>query len=737
MGSALLGALCLALLGCESVDQPTQNPEAAAPTQPRLSLADVADAIDPGTQPPLSASLPPWAFSVLGLPATPTISPAELLEFSRKEQAAFEARLEQGGNDASLVMALHGVARATVMAEQAAAAGTPDADTLARLERTYAAINVPQLMGNRSVFGQFIMLFAQMATSDGGDPNAFPIQEFAGLVQGSVQSAGALHLHTVAQLLRTAPDHEAVPTALLEVAETAELHHDMAVELVQLALERRGPDATDSERLDAARVCYRALDLACGDAALEAAKAGQPKADTLSNVEYHAELAHRIVALDGENEPSARIERARAELALGRHKTAEAAFEALRKELPNDARPVAGLAKHRIETEFDFAGAHAIIDGTDARENADVEYYELAIGTRAMAALADIAPLFVQGRGAEASRALRDVFARTRADLEGFAALGDDDAVYLRFVLDLGEAALTQFEKTGSVDVADLGQLAQRASKLHSTIPNNPHAYRLLMSLALFEPDKAQAVAAARVDPPDDALAIRRVRALCDLAISWNDPALAREAHEAAARLPSTDANALAVRADAALVAKQLANVGAWPQLGVYEQLIEEPVDTSDARAINNLAVVAWHLDKRDQAREFWTAASNLAEGHRDVARLNLLATAPDAGSASALAAVQALAAETETPGVGVVALAWARAWSKGKKAQKAADAALKAAVDEAAAKATAVAPPNPYAGVLLEGTLQAGLGYAVKTGLQIELDSQGVAWAILVPEQP
>ena len=41
---------------------------------------------------------------------------------------------------------------------------------------------------------------------------------------------------------------------------------------------------------------------------------------------------------------------------------------------------------------------------------------------------------------------------------------------------------------------------------------------------------------------------------------------------------------------------------------------------------------------------------------------------------------------------------------------------------------------PDPYAGLLLQGTLKASFAYTTQQGLQIQLDASGRPWAVMAP---
>ena len=707
-------------------------PEAAAPQGP--TLADYAAQIDPGPQPMLTEGLPPWMFEMLGLEASPADPADALLRRSAKEQAEFDAKLKAGIDDnVGVVLAIRSIARSVVLAEQAAAKGGTDAETLARLERVYAAVDVPMLAGDRNAFGTFITLFAEAAAAEGAGPSdAGQLQQLAGVVQAAVRAAGPLHRHTVAELVRSAPEHPAVPTALLAAAKAKRgTEEAWPVAVARLAV---NASSSPEQQLDLARVCYAALEVDCGDQALAAA--GNAKG--IEGVRESGALAKRIVALADASDLEPRLERARAQLALGRFAAARAELEALRRAAPNDARPVAGLAKLAIETELDFIGASKIIDDAGPLQNADEAYYEIALGTRATAAMATTIPQAMSGDRERTAAMLRPVLERTQRDAEGYAALGNPDGRFLSLVLDVGESLLDQYVETGAPSLRAIGDLTSRIVALQSQIPDHGHTYRLLMSATVFEPDRARAIAAAGVlapgGPEHDALSLRRARALCDLAVTWTDAELAGQCLQEAQTLARSQESML-MGADATLTVAQLSGRASWVTVAeTYDALLDDDMTPEDARALNNVAMALWQLGKHETAINAWNLSAQLATEWADVPQLNLALARTADGSPEAIAAVQAFTNEGGAPGVKLVALAWLKAWAKGKKAKTAAEAALAAAIESEAASAMRPTAPDPYAGLLLQGTLKASFAYTTQQGLQIQLDASGRPWAVMAP---
>lgn len=736
----LAAAFGLSLFGCRPNPELAELPgvDDAPAAAPSLSVQDYAAAMDPGPQPMLTEGVPPWMFSTIGLSPSPTDSPRMLLRRSKEAREEFEAKLEAGiADNVSMVMAIRSIACAVVLAEQAAAAGERDAETLAQLERAYAAIDVPLLAGDRNAFGQFVTLFAQAAAADGADlTDARQLQDLAALVQGAVRAAGPLHRHTVAELVRRAPDDDAVPTALLAAANARRGTSDSwPLPVAKLAIETRGEGASGPEQLDLARVCFAALDLACGDAALAKASA----AKGYEGVVESGALAKRIVELDGATGVEERVERARAHLELGRHEAAKEDFETLRKESPKDARPVAGLAKLAIETELDFIGASRMIDAAGELENGDEDYYEISIGTRATAAMADTVPRAISGDRAATGRTLEPLLQRMQSDAKAYAALGNEDGRFLVLVFDVAATLLEQYVATGAPSLGDVKGLTGRIMELQSQIPKHAHAYRLLMTASLFERDRSKAVAAVGVvapgGPQSDVLALRHARALCDLALTWSDGPLAEQCMQEVERMPRSLPQ-MQLHADSLLTVVQLTGKVSWLVVGkAYEALLEDNMTPGDARALNNVAMALWEMGNRETALNAWRLSAQVADDYGGVPQLNLVLAKAELEGTKPEAAVRGFTGESREPGVKLVALAWLEAWAKGKKAKKAAGDALRAAIEDASNSAMRPTPPDPHSGLLLQGTLQASFSYTARQGLDIRLDASGLPWAVFAPE--
>lgn len=722
-------------MGCAprpgEVEPPWAEPEDAEDA----ALIELLDSLDPGPQPALIDDLPDWMFDLLGLEARPTQTAEELLAASAREQASYDELLEGGlGDPARMVMAIRALARAVALAEQGAAADGRSPAALARLERAYLALDIPMFAGGQNGFTQFTNMFLQAAAAEEAiSLDAQRAQATYARVQSSVAAAQVLHRRVTVELARAAPKHEALPEALMAEAGLHRANGEAwPVELATMAMQRRGSAATPEQQLELARVCYASLELACGDSALAAAR----NAEGIDGVRKEGKVAARIVALADAQEFEPRLERARAQIELGRLGPARSEFEALRAQAPRDARPVAGLAKLKIEESLDFLGANAILEEAGPLENGDVEYYEISIGVRASAAVASVLPKFVSSTPEQVGELLRPLAEDMRRDAAALAALGNEDGRFLVFVFDIAQRLLDQFLAGEELSLDALPDLTDRVAALQRELPRHDHSYRLLMSATLFEHDLPTATRAVQVAAPSgpeaEALEQRRVRAVCDLATAWSDVELARACAEGASSQPP----ASELGQDAALIAAQLGAGVQWGEVAArHESALSPEGSARDARHLNNLGLAMWKVGAREAAMQAWSVAATSDDDHRDVPALNLMIAQAEPGSPESRSALQSFTTAEATAGVRLTALTWFEAWAESPRERKLARDRLRGALEAERAKKIRAPTPDPHSGLVLEGALQLSLGYATQEGLQIELDASGRPWGILTPE--
>ncbi|MEM9453788.1 MAG: hypothetical protein AAGF11_06385 [Myxococcota bacterium] len=773
--SRVLGqlGLGLAIAACSrsgrEAPPPPRPPEATA-TAPAEgsgpSVAQIAEAIDPGPRPALTVELPPWLADALGV-ADMSGDASTLLAASRAELERFEGLSRAGGGDAGLpgVVAL---ARALALAERAG--GTVEqapVEVLLVLEKVYRLMDMPVLARDRNVFGQMLAAFAATLTKDGQAQDSEMIGHLAQLVRGALQGAGPLHRRTVAALLRTQPDHPDVPQILGRLgSKIIDQDEALAVGVLQRSLSMRGTTATAAHWLDLAVVCHRALDVSCGREALARAEAlagiaepgAEPVADStadagadealtkrLHRARTMASSARRAVELRDAAGLDDRLERGRALADLQRFGEARALFEQLMRHHPDDARPVVGLAKVVLSDGLDFMAAAELVDRAAPRDHLDRDWYELTIGVRATMLIYYMLPQLADRKPAEIFDALRSPLIQIRADIEALEQLGADEGRVLRFAYDLGMEAWPKSQAEGTEALRAMTRtLLARTRALAGEVPGSLHAYTLMLAAAEFSEDRRAALAVLDVEPPAEhaeALASRRALAALDLVAAW----------DAAERVPDMlrlldaidgEQRPRALRRaviDGHVIARRLGRgQSSWAELERrYRALLGQPGAEADALLLNNLAVVVAEQGRSEQALALWTQAEKSAKPEaQDLPRLNAravrLALAPgDSGPArDDRAELQRLARDGKAVEVRLLAQAWLVATASGSARRKAERALRRAAADEAAKNFRPRNLPG-RGGVILRGTVQVGLSYSSIRGMELELDMVGVPWLV------
>lgn len=769
--SSCFSLALLAVVACRVAQAPAEPSEVAAvpsaPTQDaRASLGDIADAIDPGPLDPITDGLPGWLLSAIGVPSPLPGDAAELQRRADEEWRAFETS-GPGQTEAQQLATFLALARSVVYAEQAAARGPASVATLVRLERAYDMIDAPMLAGQRGFFQTMFQMFVQAAATEGHIQEAAAVQQLSDAVFAAVREAGDLHARTLAQLLREGPEHESVPQALLRgAANRIGVDDALAVRMVKAAVEHLGDDADPAPLARASTLCFQALDPGCGEAMLaraedrvakqakagagadatQAAEEAEKEAEKVANAIAGAKSNRDLVVAAGASEDASfddRVAAARALMDLGRHDDALRAYEALRRESPKDARPVTGLARHAIATRLDMQAAIAIIDAAGEVDNADEDYYAIAIGTRATGMLYDVLPKVVaESPGMDQIVAvLMPMLDDLRRDILALEKLGDSNGAFLHFVFDIGMEGLAAVQ-TGAEGAAVpvLRGSLKRTMDLQAQIPDNPHAYTLMLAALQFCDDRGLTTqAAARAAPGEGeaktTLQVRRLQALIDMAATWADADASAALLAAIAELDGKelgDAPKL-VLADAHATYARLGHAEAWDAvLARYEELIGDPAAATDARALNNYGVALQARGRTKDAIVVLERAFAVAEP--DVAgmpALNLQATrqGPDA-----VAVLEAIVAANKDAGTTRAALMWLVSVAKDRAQRKAYAADLKSR--QAEARKTDLRPVvlPTEAAVVLAGNLQVNVGYATLSGLQIQIDGASTPWLIVAP---
>jgi hypothetical protein len=383
-GLVLFGFAALACTGARTFDSDAGKPPQAAPMRAgdvdRMALAD---AIDPGVRPPLSADVPAFLLDAIALPRPMPQDPDELVALAAAELDAFGAVGPSKDLRQSLAVVM-GLARGVVLAERAVELGSRDTTTLSVLERLYDAIDAPMIANDRAFFPQMMQLFVQASAASGHIADDAGVEAFSKVVFGTLERAGPAHRHAVAELLRTSDDPNVVADALKRVAPKLREDDDaLAVRVMRASVALRGDTMQPEHWVALADLCYAALDVPCGEEAARRAEAGAHTLDgeartrfdtSIASTRTRAKNAGIAIAERDAAGLDARSSQARALLDLGRHRDAEGAYERLRADFPREAGPVAGLARHAIVSRFDLVGASRVIEAAGPVEHADREY---------------------------------------------------------------------------------------------------------------------------------------------------------------------------------------------------------------------------------------------------------------------------------------------------------------------------------------------------------------------------
>ncbi len=692
---ALWFALSVAA-GC-AIRIPVDEPVWAVDRGPAVSrdpvLDALADAIDPGPQAPLRAGMPvSWLVGVDQ--AVPGEDPRVVAE--QDLRVALLAWRESGpatGEGAVLA----GLARAVARAEALASTGTLHPELMVTLLAVYAAIEA------------------------GG-----PDDRHAGLDD---DAARRLLRHHAARLLRRHAEHPGVPDVLTALADAAAREQDFtrAAELQQLAVQRLGERAGPESQLALASACYRALALACGDAAIR--RAGSEA--EVAEVVWLGDQARAALASSGDA-LEVRLERLQYLTALGRWRDAEAGYTAVVKTAPDDARPRVGLAGLALlRGEPDAALVH--LQQSRALGHRDRGYHELAIAL--------LWPRLHE-RGAPRAQAL--------AELQVLAA------GYRRFesaraeVLTLLLAALRDGSTAPDAlpAIATLGQRHAEVLALVRRFPDSADARRLAYMTAQLAPTAEAALGLVRepLTPTlarDRGLRDLRLEAWFDLAVRWDRrgelPAIA----DAIAGLP-TDAEPRGELLATTLAARATLAGEPVPTLSrdIYLRLSEAGPPQQRARALNNLAVLEVDAARPELAMQRWTAALAFDHAARFI-RVNLAGalvrheSPPRAELAELLAT---LAAEADTQELGLLALSWRFALAQKLGARGLGERAELGTASKAARAAQPGAAPTGSWG-MISGPPRVALTYSDDRvrgsdvgGLTLTAEVDRVYWLVLSP---
>ena len=732
---ALVVAAAVLATGCPR--RAATGPSASADRP--VSLAALADRIDPGRVPPLLADLPaPVERLMDGRPESAGARERAEAEASLAELAA---QLTTGTGDLSLadVQRILRVLYALALVEETRE-GRCDLACLTALERIYGILDIPWLAAEEGLMAEMIDIASGALVQAGLSRRE--VTEVVAFIRSVFRRAPDRHAHVAARLLRAHPDSPAAQSALRRLGNRAVNAEDFDLALTLLATAAaRAPRAERAgDEVELARACYRALRLPCGDRHLAGARraaGGDPDmAERLTGAAETGRLARAVLRATG-RAFDARIERGHLLLELGRRRSAVALFEELRRQRPRDARPLVGLAQAEMET-IRGARVRQYLRQAAGLEHRDVRYYELAIGT----SFTTLMPI-IQEMAANPEMSEDQIVARLaaplaplRADIDGLARFTPSRAAVLKVIIDSAVDVIAARKQGDPAMKAAIGRAWRAGLEVRRRFPAEVDAYHLVYLLTGAGPAPlAELEAAIVADVPAtlasrDAVLLARAAVYLRLAMVELTPARVERLGGLLAALPASAASGWEgrnLRADLAALAAT-AGTGTWADaLAAYRGLLPDaPDDPERARIENDIGVALHRSGQPDEARAAWDRAMRLGPAY-PVPDLNHAAAGD--GAPYALQRLSDLAGSAELAGISFQAAAWRRHFglARGEKGQKSL-AALRAESFEGSFGLGT----DGGRGLLGAGSFKVSFGYHSTRRLVIELGTESKTWLCL-----
>lgn len=735
-------AVGLALVpGCERSPRGTRKPtdtheggKGTRTTGTVPSLGDLADRVDPGPTKGLLHGIPPAVAKDRGIDTAAPDAELVLSVLKRwralPESMATQDRLVEAIQLGLVTAALDG--------------GDPDRLTdpkaIAVLAQVYGTFDMPALFDPKGLFGTMIGVVAQVLARPPDQATADEARTTAVLVwlNQALGRLPALHRRMAARLMREAPDHPDLPDVMDRLAQvTSSGDPDLALALRRASIAKRGRFATAQHHRELAIACYLDLDLACGDASFATAKslAGADAAKVTAAVEPERARAQRILALAKSTNVDERLERAKLLLEFGRREDGRKAYAEIRKSRPKDARAVVGEIDAGLREKLDFMGAFETLDraGRDL-DHREVAYFEVSIGIRSMQLAYVILPKAASGGLEQILTAVLPVLVPIRQDVAELAALGNDKAIVLAFLLALGDELLPAIRTTDRKTMTKVARgLLPRAVLLRKKLPESRYAFDVVLAAAQFSTDGKAALAAV-ANPPktDDAkLAMRAAMTHLAIALTFDEP------RELAAVQRQIDAWPASFGESARSRALARVDMVSWRSVGDasardraiarYETILAPGTQATDVDDLCNLGILLADAGRKDDAKMVLDRAQQL-DASAELVKLHRAVIAEPVD----LATLEALVASAETQ-IGLAAVGWLVASDKRPGGRAKWVSKKKALEKEPALRGRSLPDAK---GIGVGSALNVGVGYSTTKGLELDLDAGPTPRIFAVPRK-
>lgn len=728
----LLAALWIGSVACGASSRPPERPEEAS-----VDLAALADAIDPGPQPPLNAAMPPWLREMFG-------GALDVREVDTGSLAAqVTERLKQLGADGKLTEEnLLGLLTAIYALGEVGGNDACALPCLAATEKAYAALDVPMLAADDGFLAQLLELAVQAMQQEGGDPSQ--LRDVIGFVRAVARAAPAHQRRAAARILRLAPDSAEATDALRHLADQDDRAGDTARALqLRVLVAARTQPAGYEDTIEVVRACVHALRLDCARDWHRRAGALASKPEHHTSLDYQrANLARieRIMAIGAAPRTlELAIERAHLLIEIGRSTAAAEELQRLREAHPADARPVVGLVRASFEKLFMSRRAMALLEEARPLANHDQQFYELALGMFFMRFMGEFLPEIIRDPDA-APQQIAAFLPSLRADVDGLAQFLPARAAVLAIVIDQAQKALPLAKLASDQQAARFAALTAaamvEARALRKRHPQEPDTHRLALLLARFGGTARgdygvidDPVPAGLVDAAD--VPVMRAGLHASLVIAWETPArlpALRAMIDGLADQPAQQARIDDLRADVHAIEGLLGARADWAAIEqAYRARLAKAEGQARGRVLNNLGVALWRQGKPAEAAAAWDEAIG-AHDPISAAKLNRRATEPVGDET--LAALRAIADESERASVRAQAVRWhaARSGLTGDALAKAREEAAKVMTDGAMLGITV----GGDRGIVLDESFNFGLGYSSAKGLVTNFALTSDIWLVI-----
>ena len=393
------------------------------------------------------------------------------------------------------------------------------------------------------------------------------------------------------------------------------------------ALKRRGAAVAAADYVAPAALCLSHMELACARKYLDQARVARDLPDPrygdmrqrvvdaqLATMEERAKLVLTVTTSEGKKDVEARVAHAKGLVGMGLYDRAEPELVKLAADAPDDARPIALLARLIVArdgaTDASVRRAAALmLDAQKRTKNKDRDFYDADMGLRGQVMVWDLAQRLAGVSEKDRPAAFTAEMQRMRGMVNEMAPFQPDRADVVELLIRVVQDIMNRAD----ADVrAEFASHAPEAEALRKKYPTSVEAAAVARAFGVLTATRATALAAVEFPWPhgteDDRLQTNLLTQRVVIAAKWNAPERLPSAQDLVAVAEHSQADASLLRvlaADAAAVsAYQSGDAVQWAGVASqYAGALETAPSQERIRTAVNLA------------------AANAVSGHEDLAR--------------------------------------------------------------------------------------------------------------------